>query len=64
MEYLLLILAVCLLALAYLNNIKYHKLKNSGKIPRIITARRNFTLYLVLGLTSIFAYIFMLMEIV
>jgi hypothetical protein len=64
MEYLLLILAFALLALAYLNFVKYHKLKNSGKIPRILTARRNITLYLVLGLTSIFAYLFMLVEIV
>ena len=64
MEYLLLILAVALLALAYSNVVKYRKLKNSGKIPRILTARRNITLYLILGLTSIFAYLFMLAEVV
>jgi len=64
MEYLLLMLAVALLGLAYSNRIKYRKLKNSGKIPRILSARRNVTLYLVLGLTSFFAYIFMVAEMV
>jgi hypothetical protein len=64
MEYLLPILSIALLWLAYSNGVKYRKLKNSGKIPRILAARRNITLYLVLGLTSIFAYIFMLAEMV
>jgi hypothetical protein len=64
MEYLLLILSIGLLMLAYLNFVKYRKLKNSGKIPRILTARRNITLYLVLSLTSFVAYIFMLVEMV
>jgi len=58
MQYLLLILALSLLVLAWLNSVKYHKLKNTGKIPHIISARRNVTLYLVLGLTLFFAYIF------
>ena len=64
MEYLLLLTAVALLGLAYSNHIKYRKLKNSGKIPRILSARRNITLYLVLGLTSFFAYIFVIIEMV
>jgi len=64
MQYLLLILAVALLGLAYLNSVKYRKLKNSGKIPRITTARRNIKLYLLLGLTTFFAYIFIIAEIV
>ncbi len=64
MQYLVLILAIALLGLAWLNSVKYRKLKNSGKIPRITTARRNIKLYLLLGLTMIFAYIFMIVEIV
>jgi len=60
MEYLLLILATALLLCAYSNGVKYRKLKNSGKIPRILTARRNVTVYLILALTTIFAYIFIL----
>jgi hypothetical protein len=64
MEYLLLIMAVALLGLAYSNGVKYRKLKNSGKIPGIITARRNITLYILLGLTSFFVYIFIITEIV
>jgi len=60
MEYVFLISAIALFALAYSNNIKYHKLKNSGKIPYIIKAQRYSTLYLVLGLTSAFAFIFIL----
>jgi hypothetical protein len=60
MEYLLLILATALLLCAYANGIKYRKLKNSGKIPRILTARRNITVYLILALTTISAYIFIL----
>ena len=64
MEYLLLMLAVALLGLAWFNRIKYRKLKHSGKIPNIINARRNINLYLVLGLTSFFAYIFMIAEMI
>jgi hypothetical protein len=64
MQYLLLILAVALLWLAWLNSIKYRKLKNSGKIPRITSTRRNIKLYLLLSLTMFFAYIFIVTEIV
>jgi hypothetical protein len=64
MEYILLMLAITLLALAYSNSVKYRRLKHGGEIPNILTARRNVTLYFVLGLTSIFAYIFMIVEMV
>ena len=64
MQYLLLILAVALLWLAWLNSVKYRKLKNSGKIPRIASTRRNIKLYLLLSLTMFFAYIFIVTEVV
>jgi len=62
MQYFLLILAVTSLILAYINNVKYRKLKSGGKIPNIMSARRKVTLYLLLSVTSFIAYIFMLVE--
>ena len=57
-------LAATSLALAYFNYLKFRKLKNSGKIPYIISAHRNIALYVVLSVTSCLAYIFMLAEMV
>jgi len=51
MKYLFLLLPFSLLNLSLFYSIRYNKVKDTGKIPVIIAARRNTTLFLVLALT-------------
>jgi len=64
MQYLLLVLAIVSLALAYSNNVKYRKLKGGGKIPSIMVAHRKAALYLLLSVALFVGYIFMVVEMV
>ena len=57
MEYLLLIAAVPLFFLSYRNRVRYNKLKYTGKIPDIEIAKRNTTVFSVMGVLSIFVFI-------
>jgi uncharacterized membrane-anchored protein len=57
MSYLFLLLPVSLLMVSYFYKTKADKLQNTGKIPNIIAAQRNKTIFLVLALTMIFAFI-------
>jgi len=52
MEYLLLTIPLILFAVAYHNRKKYNNLKGSGRIPDIISANRNTTIFFLLGLVS------------
>lgn len=60
MKYLFLLLPFSLLILSWFNNLKYNKMKNTGKIPVIIAARRNTTLFLLLALTITCAFFLVL----
>jgi hypothetical protein len=58
MEYLLLFAAIPLFTLSYRSNLRYKKLKYTGKIPAIQAAKRNTTLFSVMGVVSIIIFIF------
>ena len=60
MKYLFLLLPIALLILSWFYNVKYNKMKNTGKIPVIVAARRNTTLFLLLALTVTFAFFLVL----
>ncbi len=57
MEYLLILTAVVAFALSYRNFMNYKKFYDSGRIPEIITAKRNTTVFLLLALFSICTFI-------
>jgi hypothetical protein len=57
MNYLFLLLPISLFILSYSYNAKVKKLKNSGKIPVIAAAQRNRIIFLVLAVTTVFAFI-------
>jgi hypothetical protein len=54
MNYLFLLLPFSFFVLSFIYRLKYNKVKNSGAIPVIVSARRNTELFLVLGLTLAF----------
>lgn len=56
MEYLLLLAAFVGFVLSYRSFMTYKKFQYSGKIPQIVSARRNKTLFLLLGLVCIFTF--------
>jgi len=54
MIYLLLLIPVCLSVISYRYKLKYQKYKNSGKVPVILEARANTTVFFLLALASVF----------
>jgi len=57
MNYLILIPAAGFLAISYFYHEKYKKLQNTGKIPVLVTARRNTNIFLVLALSVTILFI-------
>jgi len=57
MNYLILLPAAGFLGLSYFYHNKYKKLQNTGKIPVLVTARRNTNIFLVLGLSVAILFI-------
>lgn len=60
MKFLFLLLPFSFLGLSLFNSIRYKKLINTGKIPHIIAAQRNKTLFLVLALTITYVFFLVL----
>ncbi len=60
MNYLFLLLPFCLFTLSYYYRSKSIKLADSGRIPDILEAKRNTTLFLVLAIVSIAAFVIMI----
>lgn len=60
MKYLFLLLPFSLLMLSWFYHNKYNRMKNTGKIPVIVAAKRNTTLCLVLALTLTFVFFLVL----
>jgi len=56
MEYLLLPAAIVGFLLSYRSFMTYKKFQHSGKIPKIVSARRNKTLFLLLGVFCVFGF--------
>lgn len=58
MNYVLIFLSVLLLVLSFRYRLRFAKIKDSGKIPDIIQAKRNTALYFVLAVVAVFVFIF------
>ncbi|MGN6181614.1 MAG: hypothetical protein ACTHNW_20700 [Mucilaginibacter sp.] len=56
MKYLFLLLPFSLLMLSGFYYAKYNRIKDTGKIPVIVAAKRNTTLCLLLALTIVFMF--------
>lgn len=63
MEYLFLLIPLSLLLISYLYWLRYNKFKNTGRVPDILSAKRNIVLFFVLALTSAFAYFIVIAEV-
>jgi hypothetical protein len=57
MEYLLLLLPISLFGVSYFYKVKYNRFKDTGKVPVILTAKMNTTVYFLLGL-AMFCVVF------